>query len=103
MPKKDDIKATSRKLQDEIQEAVHCLYQSLVAILERANHASCGKGYYVVLLIYFEVFLHCKVMSLVIHCAFSSRQLMNVSWLIVCRALGTYSNYVWYTVINIFS
>jgi len=40
----DDIKATSKKLQEEIQEAVHCLYQSLVAILERTNHAPCGKG-----------------------------------------------------------
>ena len=40
----DDIKATSRRLQDEIQEAVHCLYQSLVAILERTSDATCGKG-----------------------------------------------------------
>lgn len=48
MFEKDDIKATSRKLQDEIQEAVHYLYQSLVAILERVNHTTCGKGSYVV-------------------------------------------------------
>ena len=42
----DDIKATNRKLQDEIQEAVHYLYQSLVAILDRANNMACGKGSY---------------------------------------------------------
>lgn len=40
----DDIKATNRKLQDEIQEAVHCLYQSLVAILRKTKDAECTKG-----------------------------------------------------------
>ena len=42
--KQDDIKGTDRKLQDEIQEAVHCLYQCLVAILERTRNSTCGKG-----------------------------------------------------------
>ena len=42
--KQDDIKGTDGKLQDEIQEAVHCLYQCLVAILERTRNSTCGKG-----------------------------------------------------------